>query len=108
MPGSDADEHPDRGREHLEVIRETIDRNSERDWDYYRENYTFTLLDEGRVRVSSIIDTESVDSPIVTEVDHVVTIDAGTPVTCNCHIARRPIDRKPCRHMRAVDAHPRL
>lgn len=97
----------DEGRKHIEVLKETIDRNRDLEWDTYREQYEFTLVSDGEVRLS-MLDEESADSPVETEVDHVVELDKGTAVDCSCHIAQRPFGRESCRHMRAVDSHPQL
>ncbi len=104
---SDDAENPDAGREHLDVIKEAIDRNSDREWRDYRERYEFVLIDDGLVCITPT-DDETATRPIETEADHVVTLDSGAAVDCNCHVARRPHDRGSCRHMRAVDAHPQL
>lgn len=108
MTTDDEDTDPDAGREHLEVLKETIDRNRDQDWTHYRETYEFTLLDDGLVRISTVGETEPSATPIETENDHIVTLDGGKATDCNCHIAQRIFDRKPCRHMRAVDFHPQL
>jgi hypothetical protein len=124
MPRGDFDydpEHgPDRGREHLEVLRETIARNRDLDWEEYDENYAFTVLGDGTIRVSAADDgggegsgngdrkEDGIDYPIEQEVDHVVTLEGGQVADCNCHVAQQPVGRPSCRHMRAVEAHPRL
>jgi len=102
----DSDVDPD-VREHIEVLRETIDRNHDRNWDNYRTEFDFELIGDGAVRVSVATDTENT-SPVETETDHVVTVEMRRAVDCDCHIAQRPFGRESCRHMRAVDAHPHL
>jgi hypothetical protein len=97
------DADPDRGREHIEVLRETLDRTHGRDWAAYRDRYRFTVVGDGRVRLSALGGGERA---VETSVDHVVTVEDGGAVGCNCHTARTR-DRR-CRHMRAVDSHPRL
>lgn len=102
----DRDDDPDRGREHIEVLRETIDRNRNHDWEGYREQYRFTVVDDGRVRLSPLGAEPTAGRAVETAVDHVVDVEGGVAVDCNCFVARRRFDRKRCRHMRAVDAHP--
>jgi hypothetical protein len=99
---------PDAGREHLEVLKETIDRNKNQGWTHYQKIYKFTLLDDSLVRISVIDKTDPSASPIETETDHIVILDGGKASGCNCHIAQRAFDQKSCRHMRAVDANPQL
>lgn len=106
MTGEDDDSDPDT-REHIEVLRETIDRNRDREWDNYREEFSFEVIDDGEVRVSTVDDTEATTA-IEVEPDHVVAVEMGRAVDCDCHIAQRPFGRESCRHMRAVDAHPHL
>ena len=121
MPRGDFDhdpDGPDRGREHLEVLRETIARNRDLGWEEYDESYTFTVLDDDTIRVSAADhgggegnggrDGDGIDRPIQREVDHVVSLENGRVADCNCHVAQRPVGRPSCRHMRAVEAHPRL
>lgn len=108
MATDNEDTNPDEGREHLEVLKEAIDRNKYQDWTRYRETYEFTLLDDGLVRVSAVDGTDSFATLIETETDHIVTLDGGKAADCNCHIAQRVFNRKSCRHMRAVDTHPKL
>jgi hypothetical protein len=108
MCGDGAPETPDEGREHIETLRETIDRNRNFDWEAYRERYRFTVVDDGTVRVSRIGEKAASARAVEHAVDHVVTLAGGSVVDCNCHIARRPVGRKSCRHMRAVESHPRL
>lgn len=107
MTGEDDDPHPDASREHIEVLRETIDRNQDREWHNYREEFSFELIDDGKVRVSMEADAEG-RSPVEVETDHVVEVEMEGAVGCDCHIAQRPFGRESCRHMRAVDAHPHL
>ncbi|EJN58773.1 hypothetical protein [Halogranum rubrum] len=108
---SETPETPDEGREHIETLRETIDRNRNFDWEAYRERYRFTLVADGAVRVSRV-DAEAAETAsaraVEHGVDHVVTLASGRAVDCNCHVARRPVGQKSCRHMRAVESHPRL
>ena len=101
-------EYPDVGREHIEVLKETIDRNIDADWSDYRDRYRFTLVDDGRVRISRRHDGEEPRNAVETGVAHVVQLEGGEPVSCNCHSAQRYLGRETCRHMRAVAAHPRL
>lgn len=105
---TDTDADPDRGREHIEVLRETVDRNRDRDWADYRERFSFTVVDDGTVLLSPVDAAAETGSAVEREVTHRVTVDGGSAVDCNCHVAQRPFDRRACRHMRAVDAHPRL
>lgn len=105
---TDTDTDPDRDREHIEVLRETVDRNRDRDWADYRERFSFTVVDDGTVALSATDTADTTGSAVEREVTHRVTVDRGTAVDCNCHVAQRPFDRQSCRHMRAVDAHPRL
>lgn len=111
MCADGTDDAPDEGREHIETLRETIDRNRNFDWEAYRERYRFTVVDDGTVRVSRV-DERSTETAFVRAVehgvDHVVTLEGGSVVDCDCHVARRPVGRKSCRHMRAVESHPRL
>jgi len=106
---TDGNDDPDSnaGREHIEVLRETIDRNRNREWHSYREEFSFELIDDGTIRVSMVADAEG-KSPVEVETDHVVEVEMGAAVDCDCHIAQRPFGRESCRHMRAVDAHPHL
>ena len=106
--GMTEDANPDRGREHIEVLRETIDRTRRPDWAAYRDRYRFTLVNEGTVRLSPVEDGQGSKRAVETAVEHVVTLEGGVAVGCNCHSARRPDRRGACRHMRAVDAHPYL
>ncbi|PSP72698.1 hypothetical protein BRC86_11940 [Halobacteriales archaeon QS_3_64_16] len=119
MPKDDFDhdpDGPDRGREHLEVLRETIARNRDLGWEEYDESYAFTILGDGTIRVSAANDgtgngdrdRDGIDRPIEREVEHLVSLEEGQVVDCNCHVAQRPVGRPSCRHMRAVEAHPRL
>lgn len=105
---TDTGADPDRGREHIEVLRETVDRNRDRDWAEYRERFLFTVVDDGTVVLSPADEADETRPAVEQEVTHTVTLDRGTAVDCNCHVAQRPFDRQSCRHMRAVDAHPRL
>ena len=105
---TDTDTDPDRGREHIEVLRETVDRNRDRDWADYRERFSFTVVDDGTVLLSPTAEPDTTGAAVEQEVTHTVTVDGGTPVDCNCHVAQRPFDPRSCRHMRAVDTHPRL
>jgi hypothetical protein len=102
------DTAPDRGREHIEVLRETVDRNRDRDWADYRDRFSFTVVDDGTVLLSPADEADPTGSAVEREVTHTVTVEGGTAVDCNCHVAQRPFDRQDCRHMRAVDTHPRL
>jgi hypothetical protein len=108
MTMDDQHTNPDAGREHIEVLKETIDRNKNQGWTHYQEIYEFTLLDDGLVRISVIDKTDPSASPIETETDHIVILDGGRAADCNCHIAQRVFDQKSCRHMRAVDTNPQL
>jgi hypothetical protein len=104
--GDAIDDNPDRGREHIEVLKETIDRNRDSDWERYGERYRFTVVGDGRVRVSAVDRESTPGRAMETTVDHVVSVEGGVAVGCNCFAARRRFDRQSCRHMRAVDAHP--
>lgn len=104
----DTVDDPDRGREHIEVLKETIDRNRDDDWERYRERYRFTVVDDGRVRVSAVDQEPTPGRAMETTVDHVVSVEGGVAADCNCFAARRRFDPQSCRHMRAVDAHPFL
>jgi hypothetical protein len=84
-------------RKHIQVLRETIDRNRNLDWENYRAGHEFTLIGDSKVKVSQ-----------PNEGDYVVAVDPTGAVDCDCYISTRPFGRKSCRHMRAVDAHPRL
>jgi len=79
---------------------ETIDRNSDSGWDDYRESFEFTLIDDATVRVSRPDESRAVD--------HLVELADGRAASCDCFTARRPSRGESCRHVRAVDAHPRL
>lgn len=103
-----ADDVDEGCRAHLDVLKETIDRNKVPDWDRYREKFAFTILSDGAVRVSMVEEAQSDAHPLKTEGDHVVTLDGGKPVDCDCHIAQRRFGHKACRHMRAVETHPHL
>jgi hypothetical protein len=103
----DTDDSDPDTREHIEVLRETIDRNRDPEWDNYRTEFSFEVIDDGEVRVSMVEDPEAT-SPVEVETDHVVAVEMGRAVDCDCHIAQRPFGRESCRHMRAVDAHPHL
>lgn len=105
---TDAGDDPDRGREHIEVLRETVDRNREREWADYRERFLFTLVDDGTVVVAPAEEADGTAPAVEQEVTHTVTVAGGSAADCNCHVAQRPFDSRACRHMRAVDAHPRL
>jgi len=105
---TDTDADPDRGREHIEVLRETVDRNRDRGWADYRERFSFTVVDDGTVLVSPADEAGETGPAVEREVTHTVAVDGGAAVDCNCHAAQRPFDPRGCRHMRAVDAHPRL
>ena len=94
-------------RAHIEVLRETIDRNRDRGWEGYRTAFSFEVIDDGRIRVSMTGEPEAT-SPVAAETDHVVAVEMGRAVDCDCHVAQRPVGQASCRHMRAVDAHPRL
>lgn len=107
MTDDSFEDAPDRGREHIELLRETIDRNRNLDWEDYRERCRFTLVDNGMVRVSPATERSDSDRAIERERDHVVELDGDVVVSCDCHTARRSRGRE-CRHMRAVEAHPRL
>ena len=87
-------------RKDIQVLRETIDRNRDLDWKNYRDGHEFTLIGDSKVKVSQPNEEN--------EGDYVVEMDRTGAVDCDCYIATRPFGRKPCRHMRAVDAHPRL
>lgn len=95
-----ADERPSGERPDIEVLFETIDRNRDRDWEGYRASFEFTVVGESRVRVARPDEDR--------EVDHVVGLAGGRPVTCDCFSVRRADGRASCRHMRAVDTHPQL
>lgn len=101
-------EKPDDGREHIEMLRETIDRNRGHGWEHYRERYRFTIVDDGTVRISKRGSNADSERAVETAVDHVVTVEAGVAVGCNCFMAGRRFTSERCRHMRAVDTHPRL
>jgi hypothetical protein len=93
------DDRPRGERPDIEVLFETIDRNSDRDWADYREVFEFVVVGESEVRVVSPGEDR--------EVDHVVGLEGGRAAACDCFSARRP-DGSTCRHVRAVDAHPLL
>lgn len=97
-----ADERPPGERPDIEVLFETIDRNSDREWADYRAAFEFTVVGESRVRVARPDEDR--------EVDHVVELEGGRAAACDCFSARRPAPsgERSCRHMRAVDAHPFL
>lgn len=87
-------------RKDIQILTETIDRNLDRDWEEYRERHEFTIVSDGRVLVSSSDDEH--------DVEYEVRIDEAGAVDCDCYVASRPTGGDSCRHMRAVDAHPRL
>lgn len=95
-----AGERPPGERPEVEVLLETIDRNRDRDWESYRASFEFTLIGESRVRLARPDEAR--------EVDHVVRLTGGRAASCDCFSARRDAGGMSCRHMRAVDAHPRL
>lgn len=105
MSSDDIDDPSERGRERLDMLRETIDRNADRDWEDYRERYEFTVLGDGLIRVSPTVGPNDTANPIETESDQLVTV-GDTTVNCDCHVAQRSVGN--CRHVRAVEAHPRL
>lgn len=81
-----------------EVITEAIDRNRHKTWGEYAEMFEFTIHDDAVVRVAT---SESGR-------EQLVTVAGGTAVACTCYSHREAVGRDDCRHMRAVDAHPRL
>ena len=94
LDGSDAP------RKDVQVLYETIDRNKERDWADYADEYEFTLVSDGVV---------SVEKPDGKDGGrYQVELGETGAVDCNCFIASRPSQNRSCRHMRAVDLHPRL
>lgn len=95
-----SDERRSEERPDIEVLMETIDRNSDSEWEDYRESFEFTLVDDATVRVSRPDEKR--------EVDHLVELADGRAARCDCFTARRPSGDGSCRHVRAVDAHPRL
>ena len=98
---------PDDAFEHLQVVKETIDRNLEKSWERYEKEYEFVVIDDGAIKVAKDPDSEGESALTQGEV-YVVETQNGTPTDCTCYIARRPFDPRSCRHMRAVDAHPLL
>lgn len=89
-------------RKDLQILYETIARNRERDWSDYRDSHEFRLVADGVVRVAKS-DPDSDDDGV-----YRVRVDGDGAVGCDCFVASRRFDDQPCRHMRAVDAHPRL
>lgn len=81
-----------------ELVTEAIDRNHHKTWSEYAETFEFTIRDDGVVGVST---SES-------DRERRVTVVGGAAVACTCYSHRNAIGRTDCRHMRAVDAHPRL
>lgn len=81
-----------------EVLREAIDRNRRTRWTEYAETFDFTIRDDGVVAVSSAENGR----------EQLVELSGGTAVSCSCYSHRDAVGRDDCRHMRAVDAHPRL
>lgn len=91
---------PSKNRQSLsrEVVTEAIDRNRHKTWSEYAETFEFTIHDDAVVRVA----------PSEGGGEQLVTVSGGTAVACTCYSHREAIGRNDCRHMRAVDAHPRL
>lgn len=83
----------------MELVLETIDRNTPMEWNDYSENFCFTLCDDETVQISS----ENIG-----ERDYIVTLSEGKAATCNCYVHTNASSRSDCRHMRAVNSHPQL
>lgn len=81
-----------------EVLREAIDRNRQKRWDEYAKTFNFTICDDGLVEVSSAKNGR----------EQLVELSEGAAIACTCYSHREAVGRDDCRHMRAVDAHPRL
>lgn len=71
------DDDPDRGREHIEVLKETIDRNRGLGWEDYRERYRFVVVDDGRIRLSPTDRKSTPGRALERGVDHVVEVEGG-------------------------------
>lgn len=82
-----------------DILREAIDRNKRRTPEEYLDRFRFTLCGDGAVQVTA----RKADAETRT-----VTLSGGTADTCDCHAHVWGVGRTDCRHMRAVDAHPRL
>ncbi|WP_122088183.1 hypothetical protein [Halalkalicoccus subterraneus] len=82
-----------------EMLLETIDRNKRRTWTEYAERFQFTLRGDELVEMTAADDDERTAT---------VTLAGGRAVTCSCYSHATAFGRTDCRHMRAVDAHPRL
>ncbi|EMA59572.1 hypothetical protein [Halorubrum lipolyticum] len=87
-------------RRDIQILRETIDRNLDLGWEDYRGGHEFKLIADGKVQVSQ--------SEEENESDYVVELDKTGAIDCDCFVATRPLGGDSCRHMRAVDSHPRL
>jgi len=87
-------------RRDIQILRETIDRNLDLGWEDYRNGHEFKLIADGKVRVSQPEEEN--------ENDYVVELDEHGAADCDCFVATRPFGGDSCRHMRAVDSHPRL
>jgi len=87
-------------RRDIQILRETIDRNLDLGWEDYRDGHEFKLIADGTVQVSQP-DEEN-------ENDYTVELDGTDAVDCDCFVATRPFGGDSCRHMRAVNSHPRL
>lgn len=81
-----------------ELVTEAIDRNHHKDWSEYAETFEFTIQGDGVVAVSTVSNDR----------EQWVTVSKGAAVSCTCYSHREGVGRDDCRHMRAVDAHPRL
>lgn len=94
------DDDPSENRRSLskEVLMEAIDRNRQKSWKEYAETFDFTIDGDAVVEVSSPEDGR----------EEMVELSGGTAVACTCYSHQEAVERKDCRHMRAVDAHPRL
>lgn len=81
-----------------EVLTEAIDRNHRKGWDEYAQTFDFTITTDAVVRVAAVENGR----------EQTVELAGGTAVSCTCYSHREAAERDDCRHMRAVDAHPRL
>lgn len=82
-----------------EEVLETIDRNKPNTWDRYSVLFRFVLSGDGIVRVTSRRNDTGT---------YTVELSGGTASGCTCRSTDIGVGEIGCRHMRAVNAHPRL
>lgn len=81
-----------------EILSEAIDRNRQKHWTEYAETFDFAIRDDGVIEVSTSENGQG----------RLVELSGGAAIACTCYSHREAVGRDDCRHMRAVDAHPRL